>query len=205
MKNSLAEQYDSLYKAKDNVYGGPVPAVVKLPEYLSKGTVLDIGGGEGRNTLYLARQGYEVTITDLSKAGLSKVEAESETESLSVKIKVSDVVTDGIEDDFDAIVCTFVFHHLNTENAVRVIKEIQDHTTNGGINIITTFTNKGGLYDRNQKSGSGRYYPSADEIGRLYSGWKILFLKTRETTTHAKDKDGNRMQNQMMILIAQKS
>jgi 2-polyprenyl-3-methyl-5-hydroxy-6-metoxy-1,4-benzoquinol methylase len=37
-----------------------------MKKYMNKGKVLDIGGGPGRYSLYLASLGYDVTLVDLS-------------------------------------------------------------------------------------------------------------------------------------------
>ena len=37
-----------------------------LNKYLKKGSILDIGGGTGRYSIYLAQLGYDVTLVDLS-------------------------------------------------------------------------------------------------------------------------------------------
>lgn len=205
MNSALTDQYDSLYTSQDGVYGEPLPAVKKLTEYLSSGTVLDVGGGEGTNALYLARAGFTVKVIDLSKVGLSKVQAVAQEESLPITTCVSDVVLDGIDGKYDAVVCTFVLHHIDTADAVQVIKQMQDRTNPGGINVIATFLNEGGLYERNKKSTSNRYYPSEADMVKLYAGWEMLFLKSRAITSHARDKAGNRMVNQRIVLIARKA
>lgn len=42
---------------------------------LPRGTALDLASGEGRNAVYLARQGYQVSAVERSRAGLEKTEA----------------------------------------------------------------------------------------------------------------------------------
>jgi S-adenosylmethionine-dependent methyltransferase len=49
-----------------------------LSDYLPpRGRVLDCGGGPGRYAIWLASQGYEVTLFDLSRACLDRARAEA--------------------------------------------------------------------------------------------------------------------------------
>lgn len=202
----IAAQYDSLYASKDGVFGSgkPLPIVAKLPEYLSTGTVLDVGGGEGQNALFLAHAGFAVTVVDLSQVGLNKLAAAAEQAGLPIKTKVSDVTEEGIAGEYDGMLCTFMLHHVSQQAAVTLIKNMQQHTRAGGVHALTTFVNQGGLYERNKKSASGRFYPSVAEVRALYAGWKIHVCVSKEITTHAKDKQGNPFTNHMIVFIAQK-
>jgi hypothetical protein len=42
----------------------PSPIVEALPKFISSGNALDIGAGDGGNSLYLASQGFNVTAND---------------------------------------------------------------------------------------------------------------------------------------------
>jgi len=53
------------YKEQGLLWGmKPNPYVVKIPEIISSGNTLDIGVGEGRNAIFLAKRGFEVTGID---------------------------------------------------------------------------------------------------------------------------------------------
>lgn len=56
-----------------------------LHRHLKKGSVLDIGGGPGRYSLYLASLGYDVTLLDLSDGNIQL--AKEKARELGVKIK----------------------------------------------------------------------------------------------------------------------
>jgi tellurite methyltransferase len=44
-------------------------------DYKHSGKILDLGVSEGRNALFLAQNGFDVTGVDLSEAGINKFEA----------------------------------------------------------------------------------------------------------------------------------
>lgn len=206
MRNKLTEQYDSLYASADVIFGEgkPVAAVTRLKNYLPEGTVLDIGGGEGRNTLYLAREGFKVTVTDLSVVGINKLQKIAEAEGLEICTLVEDTVLEGIKGVYDSVLATFVLHHIDANEVKKLIADARSHTSEGGINIIVTFANNGGLYERNVGKDTNRFYPDEKAMQELYTDWNILELTTHQTTTYAKDKQGNRMVNDVVTLVAQK-
>jgi hypothetical protein len=70
------------------------------------------------------------------------------------------------------------------------------------VNIIVTFGNEGGLYERNQDS--GRYYPSPAELFAQYDDWEVQESSVTETLSLAKDKAGNPFRNSVIRLIAKK-
>jgi len=198
MINKLKEQYDSLYSSNEVTFGGgrPIDSVIDLDKYIGSGTVLDIGGGEGRNAIYLSNKGYDVTVLDISEVGLGKIKKVSER----IKTKVSDVVNDGIDGMYDIVVNSFVLHHMMEKDAKKVISDSMSHTNKGGVNIINTFSDDGGLYKRNIDS--ERFYPSEEVLKEIYYEWDIKELSTRYTTTFAKDKNGERMKNSAVSIIA---
>ncbi|WP_205274747.1 class I SAM-dependent methyltransferase [Leptospira ainazelensis] len=75
------------------------------------GSVLDLASGEGRNSLFLARQGYSVTAVEQSFVGLEKLKKQSKAEGLPVICIESDVLAYKTDQKFDAIVITFL--HLS--------------------------------------------------------------------------------------------
>jgi tellurite methyltransferase len=203
MSEQLRNQYNSLYSTDKNVFGmgQPITIVTHLNKYLPNGTVLDIGGGQGRNAFYLAQQGFTVSVIDLSAVGLSQIQSIATRHNLPITTQTSDVVTDGIAETFDSIILSFVLHHLDTDAATYVIKTAKQQTTKNGLHAISTFINRGGLYERNVYS--KRFYPSKEQLLSLYADWDIKEVYIEEVCTLARNKSGERMRNDVISLIAQ--
>jgi len=67
--------WDERYSGEDYVYGKePNDFLRENLSRLKRGKVLCLGSGEGRNAVFLAKHGYEVTALDASLAGLKKAE-----------------------------------------------------------------------------------------------------------------------------------
>lgn len=204
MNKQIKEQYDSLYAQTSLPFGGG-ESVTYLPLFtnlLAQGNVLDVGGGDGQNTLRLAEQGFQVTAVDLSDVGLKKLNDRAIEKGFTINTISGDITTLSVPSVFDGVIMTFVLHHLKTTDALAVIKKLQAQTTILGVHFIATFMNEGGLYERAKKS--NRFYPDVDTIQSLYEGWQIHVADTKAVTTLAKDKQGQPFSNQTLFFIAQK-
>ena len=65
--------WDERYAASDLVWSAePNMLLPPIADTLSVGTALDLACGEGRNAIWLARQGWQVTAVDFSQVGIDK-------------------------------------------------------------------------------------------------------------------------------------
>jgi tellurite methyltransferase len=71
---------------------------------LRRGRALDIACGRGRNSVYLAEQGFDVVAVDISPVALNEARARAEYERLSIEWRQADLESAQLEDtDFDLI------------------------------------------------------------------------------------------------------
>jgi 2-polyprenyl-3-methyl-5-hydroxy-6-metoxy-1,4-benzoquinol methylase len=79
-----AKYWDEKYETEDYVYTKLVNRFVKeYCEPLTPGTAMDVAGGEGRNTVWLASQGWRVENIDFSQKALDKCLKFAEEEGVS--------------------------------------------------------------------------------------------------------------------------
>ncbi|GAA3090968.1 class I SAM-dependent methyltransferase [Streptomyces rectiviolaceus] len=65
--------WDERYNQSGRLWSGePNAALVRETEGLTPGSALDLGCGEGGDAIWLARQGWRVTATDISRVALSR-------------------------------------------------------------------------------------------------------------------------------------
>jgi SAM-dependent methyltransferase len=68
-----SQEWDQRYATTDLIWGaGPNRFLVAEVEGLPPGRALDLGCGEGRNAIWLAQRGWQVSGVDFSEAGLDK-------------------------------------------------------------------------------------------------------------------------------------
>ncbi len=110
-------KYDKYYQGAD-YFGNPYPDLVKLfKAYEPKGKVLDLGCGQGRDALALARLGYEVTGVDISSVGIQQMLQKAERENLEIKGLVGDIYEFEITAEYDIILLDSMFHFYKREKA----------------------------------------------------------------------------------------
>lgn len=71
----------------------PDPALVTLVSPLRPGRALDLGCGPGRNAVWLAQQGWEVTGVDSSAVGLAQAVQRAQAQALHLTTVHSDLLT----------------------------------------------------------------------------------------------------------------
>jgi 2-polyprenyl-3-methyl-5-hydroxy-6-metoxy-1,4-benzoquinol methylase len=69
---------------KDGFTTSPSVFMVESTKDLKPGTALDVGAGQGRNSVWLAQQGWEVTAIDISGGGLAAAAANAEKAGTSI-------------------------------------------------------------------------------------------------------------------------
>ncbi|MEE2568791.1 methyltransferase domain-containing protein [Pseudarthrobacter sp. J64] len=75
-----ARMWDEMYSARPQVWSGrPNPQLVKEAEGLKPGKALDLGCGEGADSLWLAEQGWTVTAVDVSAVALERAREHAST------------------------------------------------------------------------------------------------------------------------------
>lgn len=107
------------------------------------GRALDLGAGEGADTIRLARLGYEVDAVEVSPVAAEKIECFAKEAGVSsrVRVIVGDVAGAGFAGQRDVVLCNGVLHYI--EDKAPVIARMQRATAVGGFNVVSlwsTFT-----------------------------------------------------------------
>jgi tellurite methyltransferase len=123
--------------------GKPSLDVVEVLEnFIHHSRVLDLGCGEGRNALYAAGLGYDVTAIDISEAGIAKLKHLAAEKNLTLDAWVQDMRTFQTETRFDVIISHGCLHLIHRHEWPSVITRMKAMTAPGGYNIVGVFTDK---------------------------------------------------------------
>jgi tellurite methyltransferase len=102
------------------------------------GRMLDIGAGEGSDSIRMALLGYSVDAVEISKVGADKIRAFAEEADVTVNVQVADIVTYEPDGQFDLVVCNGVLQYI--EDKELVVDRMQRATRAGGINVISLWS-----------------------------------------------------------------
>ncbi len=130
--------YDKYYQTV-NLFGEPYPELITFfTEYPIKGKVLDLGCGQGRDAIALARLGYSVTGIDNSKVGIDQMNQIGQQENLNLIGLVDDIYTFDRFNEFDIILIDSMFHFAkkDKEKEIALIKKIVSDIKNGSIVVV---------------------------------------------------------------------
>ncbi|MFH1752211.1 MAG: methyltransferase domain-containing protein [archaeon] len=132
------------------------------------GKILDLGCGEGGNSLKLAEKGFKVTCIDISRTAINALKKEAVKRKTKIKIVCQDIDDLELKECFDVIIITGVIHFLE-KNIKSFIRKIKQKTNKEGFNILDVFLTD----SKCQENSKGRYF-SKGEIIKMYSDWKII-------------------------------
>lgn len=98
--------------------------------------ILDLGCGEGRDSIYLLNNGYNVLAVDYSKTAIEKCR-ELSNNNYNEKFMQFDLIKDRLNDKFDFIYSIAVLHmFILDEHRNKFLSFIREHLKEGGICLI---------------------------------------------------------------------
>ncbi len=132
--------WDERYSAEEYAYG-KIPNQFLAEHYraIPMGRVLSLAEGEGRNAVFLARQGYTVTAVDSSRIGLDKARKLAEENGVTIELIHADLAEFEIGvNRWDGIVS--IFCPLPPAVREQVHKKVMAGLKPGGVFLTEAYT-----------------------------------------------------------------
>lgn len=134
-------KWDERFAVEEYIYGTQAndflqAQISQLPE---NGRLLCMGDGEGRNGVYLARQGFKVTSVDASQVGLDKAWALAQKYGVSLDLIHADLRDFDFKTDcWHGVVS--IFCHLPQDLRLSLYPKIKQGLKSGGIYLNESYT-----------------------------------------------------------------
>jgi SAM-dependent methyltransferase len=134
-----AASWDARFESEGFTYGArPNVFIAERAGLLpAGGSVVDLGSGEGRNAVWLAEQGFEVTALDFSEAGLAKARSLAASRGVEIETQQVDLAYWRPERKWDAAVCSFL--HLRLGGRLRFYTAVQAALRPSGVFVAEWF------------------------------------------------------------------
>ena len=165
------KRWDKRFGRKEFALGKePNPFLKKHIHLLPKGKVLDIATGEGRNSVFLAQNGFEVDAVDISERGLKKTQKLAREKGVHINTFLVDLDQYPIEKERYDLISNFYFLKR------RLIPRIKKGLKKGGKVIFETYL----LEHRTLGTGGpkqAKYFLKHNELLRLFKNFRILFYR----------------------------
>lgn len=185
----MAENYDQVYGQADWFGARESHLLKRYGELLPAGaSVLDIGVGQGRNALPLARLGCRVTGLDTSRVAIETAGDRARSEGLELDLQQTsflDYRPDGL---FDAVLCFGLLQMLNPANAASLISRLSAWTRPGGALFLTAWHVDDPNFDlmlerwerlglrsfRSRDGSTYRLFLGRGEVRQLFLSWNAI-------------------------------
>lgn len=175
--------------------------VVHAASLMQPGKTLDLGCGNGRNSLYLAANGYNVTAWDKNPMSIDNLENIRQAEGLgNLQAAIKDLNTLSFDGEYDFILSTVVMMFLEEKTIPGLIANMQRCTKPGGYNLIVA-----AMDTEDYPCTVG--FPFAfkpEELRQYYAGWQFLKYNEDVGELHRTDANGNRIKLRFATMLARK-
>jgi 2-polyprenyl-3-methyl-5-hydroxy-6-metoxy-1,4-benzoquinol methylase len=132
----MAYDYDKLYGETPDALGEPTQVFVDFFAGFKtlNARVLDVGCGQGRDALFIARLGHQVVGVDMSANGVRDLLVAAD--GMNVEAVVADVVSFVPDGLFDVVLIDRTLHMLTEVDRLAVLARLLDHVAMGGWVLI---------------------------------------------------------------------
>lgn len=176
------EFWNARFNKEEFIFGKEPNAylVKQAQQYLSPGMqTLCVADGEGRNSVWLAKQGMQVFGFDVSDIAISKAKQFAAENSVQVDYSLSN--TDEFywqANTYDAVIAIFI-QFADPEMRTRILSQIERSLKSGGILILQGYTPKQLEYKTGGPAAIEHLY-TAEMLRAAMTHYEILDLCTYE-------------------------
>ena len=166
--------YDKLYENTPDALGAPTKQFVDFFDWLgdAKLRVLDLGCGQGRDAIFIARLGHQVVGVDSSASGVADLVAKCQKEGLQIEGQVADLVFFESDVQFDVILFDRVLHMLDKPRRLEVLEKSLAWLVDGGWMLIADEPKNMAAFRTVLHAAENEWHFKLDIMGYLFANRK---------------------------------
>ncbi len=136
----MADVYDTTYGQADYFGSEASPLLARYADWIpAEARVLDIGAGQGRNSLPLARRGCRVTALEPSGVGRAAIKAQAAEAGLDLDIVGENFMSYEPRGVFDVILCFGLVQILRYQECASLVTRLHQWLRSGGTLFLTAW------------------------------------------------------------------
>ena len=186
-----SQHWENNFSSKPEMFGlDPSFAAINAIKIFKENSIqriLELGPGQGRDTLFFARNGFYIDALDYSLSAIEDIALKSKEYNLedSINAKVFDVrkklpyEDESFEGCFSHMLYCMAF---SIDEIEKMNKEVNRVLKKGGINILTVRNTSDGDYNNGEHIGEDLYenqgfivhFFSEDKVKRLLNGFELI-------------------------------
>lgn len=166
--------WNERFQGEDYVFGTePNVFIADMHKRLAlTGNALAIAEGEGRNAVFLAREGMNVTVWDYAESGLNKANKLAEASGVEIRTELVDLgEAQWTKEQWDEIIC--VFGHFPKELRTRTLEGVKTAVKPGGYFLTEVYS----PYQIPYRSGGPQdpqYLYAPGDFLEAFADWRIV-------------------------------
>lgn len=133
----MPTDYEQVYQQR-HALGKPTQIFVDFFDSYpkQKADVLDLGCGQGRDALFIARRGHRVVGVDIAPTGIAQLMEDAQAEGLQIEGVVADLRTYEPQGDYDVVLLDRTLHMLAADARLEVLKQVSRVARDDGFVLI---------------------------------------------------------------------
>jgi len=197
--------YENVYGSTDDYYWGVIPSqmclkVISLKPPDKRLRVLDIGCGEGKDAVFFARCGYDVSAFDISDTGVEKTKRLAKIAHVNLNVFKANILDYRLDTKYDIIYSSGVLHYIKPALRDEIIGNYRNHTNTDGLNAFNVFVEKPFIPPAPEKEEHSYLWHS----GQLLTHYHDWFIEGYSEVIFDCNSSGISHQHAMNILYARR-